>query len=57
MLAADPLDDAAVASTIAAAQQAELRTSKHRATKGIPPRNDRRPCLAACLPAAIEACP
>ena len=34
LLAADPLDEAAIAAAIAAAQgQAELRTSKHRATK------------------------
>ncbi|HRW48513.1 MAG TPA: hypothetical protein P5333_13395, partial [Caldilinea sp.] len=54
LLAADPLDDAAVASTIAAAQrQAELRTSKHRATKEY--RHEMiAVLLGRVLPAAIE---
>ena len=54
LLAADPLDAAAIASAVAAAQrQAELRTSKHRATKEY--RHEMiAVLLQRVLPAAIE---
>ncbi len=62
LLAADPLDAAAIASAVAAAQrQAELRTSKHRATKEY--RHEmllrRAACAFKCCyrRSAIEHCP